>query len=115
MVKLLRWLWTIIQALPGWTIKMLDWMVAATERLVVLAIAFIAFYSGWLAFRGGAQKSDTLTQILKALSDNWKGLLLLLVPLFYRTIRTFLEKVRKFAGMETEPEEKRTATPNEGE
>jgi len=108
-------LWTIIQEFPDWIIKVLDWIVAVTERLVVLAIAFIAFYGGWLAFRADPEKSDALTEALKALSDNWKGLILLLVPLFYRTVRTFLEKVRKFAGMETETDEKRTGTPDEGE
>ncbi len=114
-MKVLRWLWTIIQALPAWIIKTLDWIVAATERLIVLAIAFTAFYTGWIAFRGDTKSSDTFAQALKTLSENWKGLLLLLVPLFYRTIRAFLERVRKFAGMETDIEEKRTATPNEGE
>ncbi len=90
-------------------------MVAATERVVVLAVAFAAFYGGWLLFRNGIQKSEGLAQTLKVLSDSWKALLLLLIPLFYRTVRTFLERVRKFAGMETADEEKRTANPSEGE
>ena len=78
----------------------------------------MVFYFGWLALHSGTANStekSPLVAILTTLSENWKGLLLLLIPLFYRTVRTFLEKVKKFAGMETEPEEKRTTPQNEGE
>lgn len=114
MMKVLRWCSTFVQGSPAAIVAILDWVVAVIERMVVIAVALIAFYSGWLAFHEPG-KSDALTQTLKALSEYWKGLLLLLIPLFYRTVRTFLEKVRKFAGMETETEEKRTANPAEGE
>ncbi len=43
---------------------------------------------------------------LKMLNDNWKVGLLILVPLFYRTIRMFLERVRKVLGMEAREPEK---------
>jgi hypothetical protein len=32
-------------------------------------------------------------------NENWKIGLLLLVPLFYRTVRAFLERVEEFMGM----------------
>jgi hypothetical protein len=34
------------------------------------------------------------------LNGNWKIGLLLLIPLFFRTVRTFLERAEKFAGIE---------------
>lgn len=39
---------------------------------------------------------------------------LLLIPLFYRTVRAFLERVEKFAGMEA-PREKRSPESDKGE
>ncbi|HUA21734.1 MAG TPA: hypothetical protein VMB25_23475 [Bryobacteraceae bacterium] len=117
--RVLLWAWSaIISRIPNWIVVALDWLVSAVERTVVLAVAFVIFYSGWLAFRGGGQQSDTLNRILKALSDNWKGLLLLLIPLFYRPIRAFLARVTRIGGLEAEPEpseEKRTVADNRGE
>jgi hypothetical protein len=100
--------------LPKLVLTALDWLVGVVERLVVLSIAFVTFYVGWFAFYGakmvpkGAVKPPAV-EFLTALSENWKGFLLLLIPLFYRTVRTFLERVEKFAGMETGPREKHTA------
>jgi hypothetical protein len=88
-------------AIPGLIVSVLDWLVSVAERLVVLAIACVVFYTGWLAFSGASS-----IWILSVLSENWKALLLLLIPLFYRTIRTFLEEVQKFAGMERAQREK---------
>jgi hypothetical protein len=112
-----RWVGSAIPTLAAAIIAILDWVVGVVERLVVLAIAFVAFYVGWFALHGDKQKSDALVQMLKALSDNWKGLLLLLIPLFYRTVRTFLERAKKFLGIEAEPadQEKRAPVPNQGE
>jgi hypothetical protein len=47
---------------------------------------------------GGRQQR--LADSLKMLNENWKVGLLILVPLFFRTIRAFLERVEKAFGME---------------
>jgi hypothetical protein len=112
-------LWAFILKLPQWILNSLDWLVGVVERLVVLAVAFLTFYIGWLTFHGAgiAQKGAAkppAAELLTALSENWKGLLLVLIPLFYRTARTFLERVQKFAGMEA-PLQKHSEDPNKGE
>lgn len=118
-MRVLRYLWSIILLLPKSILVALDWIVGVLERLVVITIVLMAFYVGWLAFHGTTNQADrsAFVTTLTTLSDNWKPLLLLLIPLFYRTVRTFLEKVRKFAGMETDmdTEQKRTPYPNQGE
>jgi len=48
---------------------------------------------------------------IKAINDNWKAILVLAIPIFYRTAKAVLERIRKFPlGMElqdSEEEEKK--------
>ena len=82
--------------LPDW----LDWLLSIIERLIVLAIAVCVFYSGWVILGPNhAQLQAQLIQTARALNDNWKAVLLLLIPLFYRTIRMFLEQTEEAFGM----------------
>ena len=37
------------------------------------------------------------------LNQNWKGLLILLVPLLYQTIRKFLDEIQEGFGMKRQP------------
>ena len=104
-------LWWVLCKVPIWITSLLDWTVGVAERLVVLAIAFVAFYVGFQTLRGTSEKP-----LLEALSANWKGLLLLLVPLFYRTVRGFMERVEEAWGMKTRSSTKQTdPTKQEGE
>ena len=103
----ISWVWVqfvkiahILTKTPKAIISILDWLVAVAERTVALTIAATVFYAGWSVFHGTADQS--LKDTLKTFSENWRAFLLLLIPLFYRTVRTFLERVKKFAGMETE-------------
>ena len=50
------------------------------------------------------QRQARVVAAVKQANESWKAGLLLLIPLFYRTIRKFLERVEKFAGM-TAPRE----------
>lgn len=82
-----------LEGLPSW----LNWLLAVIEPLVVLVIAVLIFYVVyWLIF-GPEQdgRQARLMGVLKGMNDNWKVGLLLLVLLFYRTIRTFLEQMEK--------------------
>jgi hypothetical protein len=70
--------------------------------LTVTLLGFICYQAAWVAWSPQERIKSTLTM----LNENWKVGLLLLVPLFYRTVRMFLQRVRKFLGMETrEPDE----------
>jgi len=78
--------------LPDW----LNWLLSVCEPLIALAIASFAFYAGWIVLSPSHSDSQArLIQTLRALNDNWKAVLLLLVPLFYRTVRTFLEQAEE--------------------
>jgi hypothetical protein len=96
-------------------LAILDWMVGVAERLLSLGIAFVVFYVGWCAFSGRKAQTSAAEHILESLSNNWKALLILLIPLYYRTIRIFLERVKKAFGMELGEEEKRTPESERGE
>jgi hypothetical protein len=80
-------------------LKFLEFLTVAGLAVVVITIAI--YETCWVLW--GHLPSDRQTRMqdaLTVLNGNWKIGLLLLVPLFYRTIRVFLERVEKFAGME---------------
>jgi|HubBroStandDraft_1064217.scaffolds.fasta_scaffold686783_2 hypothetical protein len=80
--------------------KLLRWGETSVV-LCVTVIVLLTFTYGlfWLVFCDPQTRSSRLTVIVKALNDNWKVGLVLAVPLFYRTIRVFLERVEEFGGM----------------
>lgn len=85
----------------GAVLGFLNWLLCVVEPLIVLALVFLAGYTAyWLVFGpdpGGGQKRSV--ELLKQLSDNWKAVILLLVVLFYRTIRTFFEQAEEAWGV----------------
>jgi hypothetical protein len=86
---------SMLVRLPEW----LNWLLAVVEPLVVLGVTFsLAYATYWLVFaqdKGHAYLSTTIKQ----LNDNWKVGLILLVALFYRTIRIFLEQAEEAWGV----------------
>jgi hypothetical protein len=75
------------------------------EACIVLSITFlvllvVGYGLFWLVWCDQPTRSVRMVGLTKALNDNWKVTLILLVPLFYRTIRLFLERVEKAFGME---------------
>lgn len=86
---------------PAFVTAILDWIVGISERLIVLAVAFVVFFAGWKALSG----TDEFP-LLRSLSENWKGLFLLLIPLLYRPVRAFLERVEEAWGMKARPSAK---------
>jgi hypothetical protein len=75
----------------------LNWLLSVFEPLIVLVIGFLILYSAyWLVF--GSEQSARQTRIMlliRGINDNWKAALILLVPLFYRTVRVFLEQAEE--------------------
>jgi hypothetical protein len=97
-------IWIFIGRIPAWLLTVLDWLVSVAERLLVIGFAWVALRLGYQVLHGIDSKGNQ--EILKTITDNWKAVLILfLVPLFYRTTRRFLERARKFAGIEAEAEE----------
>ena len=86
--------------IAGTFIQILDWSVRVAERLTALGVTALVFWFGSRFVLGRDIKAQET--VLEKLSVNWKALLILVIPLFYHTIRTFLEEVREFAGMKRE-------------
>jgi len=84
---------TKLSRLPDW----LDWLLSVVEPVVVLAITIVIFYTGYCLVFGPEQSGHLarFKDLMKEVNDNWKAGLLLLVLLFYRTIRIFLEQAEE--------------------
>jgi hypothetical protein len=96
----------------AWLEERSDTYLTVAELFVVLALAISITVLAiltliWIVKTPCLQvQQDRLITVLKTLSDNWKAVLILLVPLFYRTIRKFIARIRKGPlGMEADPEE----------
>lgn len=90
--------WKAVKRLPD----LLDWLVAVFERLLVLGIAVAVLWAGYRLGAGKATQNEKDT-IFK-LGENWKAALFLLIPLFYKTVRVFLEEVQEAFGMKRQPQ-----------
>lgn len=106
-------LWRGLKAIPRGILAALDWLVGVLERLTVIAIGCIVFYTGWQFLQGSVTQS--LRDTVKALSDNWRILLLVLVPLFYRAVRSFLERLEEAWGMKAPIQKEKVADPTKHE
>ena len=85
--------------------RLSDRLLRLGEVCIVLSITFVVLLMVvyglfWLAWCNQETRAVRLAGMAKVLNDNWKVALLLLIPLFYRTIRVFLERVEKAWGME---------------
>jgi len=93
-----------------------DGFLSLVETITVVVIAVviygvITYEFLWVAY--GIElpsRPARLEAALKTFNENWKLGLLLLIPLFFRTIRKFMERVEEVAGMkarapETQPKE----------
>ena len=77
---------------------LLEVMEVAMVAIVFLLACYIAW---WLVFgASGDPGRDRVIALLKLASDDWKALLLLGIPLFYRAVRAFIERVERFYGVE---------------
>ena len=85
--------------------------ITTVSVLAVGVCCLFVYEIGWVIF-AGADRQLRLNDTLKLLSDNWKAGVLLLVPLFYRTIRAFLERVEEVAGMKARQPQEQESRPN---
>jgi ascorbate-specific PTS system EIIC-type component UlaA len=98
---MLRTKWKALYQLPSW----LDWLLSVVEPLTVLLITATIIYVGYGLVFGSPQNINQtrFKALMVIISDNWKAALLLLVVLFYRTVRVFLEEVQEAFGMRRNP------------
>jgi len=74
----------------------LDWFLSVLEPLIVVALTVvITVATYWLVFGPQFENNKRITEVVKLLNDNWKAGMLLVVLLFYRTVRTFLEQAEE--------------------
>ena len=102
-------------ALDHW----LDGLLKIGESLTVITIAIavlstITYELIWNFLCDPAVRQSRITGTLRTLNEDWKAGLILIVPLFYRTIKSFLERVEEFAGAKAPRAPKATTkeTPN---
>lgn len=74
----------------------------------------ILYQTVWILWADSACRQIRFAQSLKTINDNWKVGLIILIPLFYRGIRAFLERVEEFGGMKA-PVKKATPDQPQGE
>ena len=77
--------------------KCLDWCVSVVECLIVLGVSVVVFHFGYHVWCGTLSPGERDTATL--VSQNWKILVILMIPLFYQPVRIFLEEVQEVWGM----------------
>lgn len=79
-------------------LKIVEFLTVAGLAGVVFTIAiYETFWVLWGCTPSARQ--DRVQTVLTMLNGNWKIGLLLLIPLFYRTVRAFLQRAEEFAGI----------------
>ena len=94
-----------------WSNRILGTVETVTVILLAAGVYSVILYEVyWIWLGAEGTRSSRLETVARTFNENWKTGLILFVPLFYRTIRQFLERVEKFAGMEArKPEAQKTA------
>ena len=77
-------------------------LLRAVETATVLGVFSLACWvGGWLVFGGDKSPRYLRAVALVELMDHsWKAFLLLGIPLFYRPVRAFVERIEKAWGVE---------------
>ena len=89
-----------------------DLLLTLVERFTVILVAVFIFYLGFgLVFDGKPPSQTRAAQVLEILNLNWRALLILAIPLFYRPVKKFLDEVQEIAGMKRPPQPKSQPPP----
>ena len=72
----------------------LSWFLSVLESLIVFAITFLVGYAVF-SFMFGTSQEARFIDLMKTVNENWKAALVLLIPLFYRPVRVFLENLEE--------------------
>ncbi len=77
--------------------RILRWVEFLVVVVVVVAVCSVLGYLAYWIIVGPDQdpRQQRLQIVAKLVNENWKVGLLLLVPLFYRPVRVFLEEIQE--------------------
>ncbi len=93
-----------------WWITILEFVIIMLLGLIVIAvILFSVYFIIWGGDRE-LEKVKNICRVASFLGGNWKAALLILIPLFFRPIRFFLERVKKAWNLDTEEPQKPSAS-----
>jgi hypothetical protein len=94
--------------------KFLKCLELISVSLIALSIWLSVGLAGlWIIFGYGTEQKARLSTALCAINLNWKIGFLLLIPLFYRTVREILERIEEGPGGTKFPRAKTSKTPEE--
>ncbi len=85
---------------PEWirkTVHFIDCVLLLVERFSGLALVLLVCW-GAVRLIVADSRPDAVA-VLKAVEENWKAVLIFLVPLFFSPIRAFLERIEEAWGM----------------
>jgi TRAP-type C4-dicarboxylate transport system permease small subunit len=82
----------------------LDWLVRVMERIIVLGIACAILFVGFQVLAGKQIQPEEKSALTK-MAENWRIIFVVLVPLFYLTIRTFIEEIVEAFGVKRKKKE----------
>lgn len=87
----LKWCW---RYLPAGIYRVI-------EGCTLAGVFVLACYGGWWLVFGNMHdpRYGRMVSLVQLISNNWKAFLLILVPLFYRSTRTFMDEVQEVFGM----------------
>ena len=77
----------------------IEWLVQVGEGLLVLALVWAIFCIGWRLI----WEQKKLQPVLQV---DWRVFLAVLIPLFFRTVRTFIEEIVEAFGIKREKNSK---------
>lgn len=94
-LRALHWLFPSVTTLP----TLLDWILQVSEYLFVGCIVVVVSYCGYQFVLGSAVEKAAVKEMLETINTNWKAFVIIAIPLFFRTVRVFLENVENVMGM----------------
>lgn len=78
--------------------RLLDSMLELGERIGIISAIGLVAYAVFQLFFSGDEPSQTRSgQVLALINDNWKAALIIISPVFYRSIRGLIGRVRQIA------------------
>ena len=78
--------------------RVFDWLLAIAGRLGILVASGLVSYAVFQLFFGAEDPGETRAgKVLVLLSENWKATVIVVLPLLYQPLRTFLNSVTEIS------------------